>query len=110
MGLIVSIDRFRNRLQNHWNGCAVYKNRELLDLHPNQVSSLFLRIDVLYHERSSISFAVCRSNDPRATMAEQFPRPTKTYRASTYPAISPTRPELKLYGQTVLITGGGMAR
>lgn len=35
-----------------------------------------------------------------------FKRPTKTYRASPYPAISPTKPENNLTGQTVLITGG----
>ena len=35
-----------------------------------------------------------------------FPRPTKDYHDSSYPAISPSRPELKLNGKTVLITGG----
>ncbi|KAF2161590.1 hypothetical protein M409DRAFT_58983 [Zasmidium cellare ATCC 36951] len=35
-----------------------------------------------------------------------LPRPTKTYHTTTYPSISPTRPELSLAGKTVLITGG----
>lgn len=35
-----------------------------------------------------------------------FPRPTKEYHSSAYPAISPSRPELSLNGKTVLITGG----
>ena len=35
-----------------------------------------------------------------------FPRPTKEYHDSSYPAISPTKPELSLKGKTVLITGG----
>jgi NAD(P)-dependent dehydrogenase (short-subunit alcohol dehydrogenase family) len=35
-----------------------------------------------------------------------FPRPTKEYHNSAYPAISPSRDELSLKGKTVLITGG----
>ena len=35
-----------------------------------------------------------------------FPRPTKEYHSSAYPAISPLRDELNLKGETVLITGG----
>lgn len=35
-----------------------------------------------------------------------FPRPTKEYHSSAYPAISPSRSELGLKGKTVLITGG----
>lgn len=32
---------------------------------------------------------------------------TPTFHYSTYPSISPTRPELSLKGKTVLVTGGG---
>ena len=32
---------------------------------------------------------------------------TNTYHHSSYPAISPARPELSVAGKTVLITGGG---
>ena len=36
-----------------------------------------------------------------------FPSFTKTRHSSTYPAISPSRPELSLKGKSVVITGGG---
>lgn len=36
-----------------------------------------------------------------------FPAPTKTYRSTAYPTISPSRPELSQKGKTVVITGGG---
>lgn len=35
-----------------------------------------------------------------------LPRPTKGFHSSSYPAISPSRPELNLKGKTILITGG----
>ncbi|KAF4625894.1 hypothetical protein G7Y89_g12268 [Cudoniella acicularis] len=37
-----------------------------------------------------------------------FPSFTKTWHTSTYPSISPTRPELSLLGKTAVITGGGI--
>lgn len=37
-----------------------------------------------------------------------FPSMTKTWRNAPYPSIDPTRPELSVKGQTVVITGGGM--
>jgi NAD(P)-dependent dehydrogenase (short-subunit alcohol dehydrogenase family) len=40
-------------------------------------------------------------------MAAPFPSPTKTWRTTTYPALSPTRPELSAKGKSVFITGGG---
>ncbi|KAK0658096.1 hypothetical protein B0T16DRAFT_363431 [Cercophora newfieldiana] len=40
-------------------------------------------------------------------MAAPFPSPTATWHNTTYPALSPTRPELSAKGKTVLITGGG---
>lgn len=40
-------------------------------------------------------------------MATPFPSPTSTWHSNTYPALSPTRPELSAKGKTVLITGGG---
>jgi NAD(P)-dependent dehydrogenase (short-subunit alcohol dehydrogenase family) len=36
-----------------------------------------------------------------------FPSYTKVWHKSSYPAISPTRPELSLVGKTAIITGGG---
>jgi NAD(P)-dependent dehydrogenase (short-subunit alcohol dehydrogenase family) len=36
-----------------------------------------------------------------------FPAPTKTFHTTTYPSISPTRPELTQRGRRVAITGGG---
>lgn len=36
-----------------------------------------------------------------------FPSYTKTFHNTSYPAISPTRPELSTAGKVVLITGGG---
>jgi NAD(P)-dependent dehydrogenase (short-subunit alcohol dehydrogenase family) len=39
--------------------------------------------------------------------AAPFPTPTKTWHNTTYPSLSPTRPELSAKGKTVLITGGG---
>ncbi|KAF2004704.1 NAD(P)-binding protein [Amniculicola lignicola CBS 123094] len=36
-----------------------------------------------------------------------FPSPTAVYHDTTYPALSPSRPELSAEGKTVLITGGG---
>jgi NAD(P)-dependent dehydrogenase (short-subunit alcohol dehydrogenase family) len=36
-----------------------------------------------------------------------FPSYTKVWHKSSYPAISPTRPELSLVGKTAVITGGG---
>lgn len=36
-----------------------------------------------------------------------FPSPTSTWHTESYPAISPTRPELSAKGKTVLVTGGG---
>ncbi|EKG20436.1 Short-chain dehydrogenase/reductase SDR [Macrophomina phaseolina MS6] len=36
-----------------------------------------------------------------------LPTYTKTFHTTTYPSISPTRPELSLAGKTILITGGG---
>jgi NAD(P)-dependent dehydrogenase (short-subunit alcohol dehydrogenase family) len=45
---------------------------------------------------------------PTTTMKQPpFPSPTITWHDNTYPAISPTRPELSAKGKTVLITGGG---
>ncbi|PVH83208.1 oxidoreductase [Cadophora sp. DSE1049] len=40
-------------------------------------------------------------------MAAPFPSPTPTWHDNTYPALSPSRPELSTKGKTVLITGGG---
>jgi NAD(P)-dependent dehydrogenase (short-subunit alcohol dehydrogenase family) len=37
----------------------------------------------------------------------EFPPYTKTFHNKSYPAISPTRPELSTAGKVVLITGGG---
>lgn len=38
----------------------------------------------------------------------EFPNtPTKTYHKATYPALSPTRPELSAKGKSIVITGGG---
>ncbi|KAK3684555.1 hypothetical protein LTR37_020158 [Vermiconidia calcicola] len=39
-------------------------------------------------------------------MFSGFPRPTKQFHGKSYPAISPSRPELSVKGQTVMITGG----
>lgn len=36
-----------------------------------------------------------------------FPSPTATWHDTTYPSLSPSRPELSVKGKTVLITGGG---
>ena len=36
-----------------------------------------------------------------------FPSPTPTWRNTTYPSLSPIRPELSAKGKTVVITGGG---
>jgi NAD(P)-dependent dehydrogenase (short-subunit alcohol dehydrogenase family) len=36
-----------------------------------------------------------------------FPSPTKAFHRTTYPAISPKRPELVAKGKTIVITGGG---
>ncbi|KEY68303.1 hypothetical protein S7711_07050 [Stachybotrys chartarum IBT 7711] len=40
-------------------------------------------------------------------MAAPFPSLTKTWHTNTYPAISPTRPEVSAVDKTVFITGGG---
>ncbi|KAL5003764.1 hypothetical protein BDV10DRAFT_198821 [Aspergillus recurvatus] len=40
-------------------------------------------------------------------MAPPFPSATRTWHSTSYPSISPTRPELSASGKTVLITGGG---
>ncbi|KAL4872389.1 hypothetical protein BDV12DRAFT_162119 [Aspergillus spectabilis] len=40
-------------------------------------------------------------------MARPFPSATKKWHSTTYPSISPTRPELSAAGKTILITGGG---
>jgi NAD(P)-dependent dehydrogenase (short-subunit alcohol dehydrogenase family) len=37
-----------------------------------------------------------------------FPSPTKTWHNTSYPSISPTRPELSAKGKVVFITGGGI--
>jgi NAD(P)-dependent dehydrogenase (short-subunit alcohol dehydrogenase family) len=37
----------------------------------------------------------------------EFPSPTKTWHTTSYPSISPTRPELSVTGKAILITGGG---
>jgi NAD(P)-dependent dehydrogenase (short-subunit alcohol dehydrogenase family) len=39
--------------------------------------------------------------------AAPFPSPTKKWHDKSYPAISPTRPELSAKGKTVVVTGGG---
>ncbi|KAF2491247.1 oxidoreductase [Lophium mytilinum] len=36
-----------------------------------------------------------------------YPSPTPTWHTTTYPSISPTRPELSAKGKSVLVTGGG---
>ena len=43
---------------------------------------------------------------PPINLGLGVPRPTKEYHDSSYPAISPSKPELSLKGKTVLITGG----
>lgn len=40
-------------------------------------------------------------------MKAPFPSPTKTWHDTTYPSVSPTRPELSATGKTIVITGGG---
>ncbi|KAF2278342.1 NAD(P)-binding protein [Westerdykella ornata] len=40
-------------------------------------------------------------------MAAPFPAPVPTWHTTTYPALSPTRPELSVKGKTVVVTGGG---
>lgn len=40
-------------------------------------------------------------------MAAPFPSPTAKWHTTTYPTLSPTRPELSAKGKTVVITGGG---
>lgn len=40
-------------------------------------------------------------------MTAPFPSPTAKWHTTTYPTLSPTRPELSANGKTVLITGGG---
>ncbi|KAK4442927.1 hypothetical protein QBC34DRAFT_362866 [Podospora aff. communis PSN243] len=40
-------------------------------------------------------------------MTAPFPSPTATWHKTTYPALSPSRPELSAAGKNVLITGGG---
>jgi NAD(P)-dependent dehydrogenase (short-subunit alcohol dehydrogenase family) len=40
-------------------------------------------------------------------MAAPFPSPTAKWHDTTYPSLSPTRPELSAKGKTILITGGG---
>jgi NAD(P)-dependent dehydrogenase (short-subunit alcohol dehydrogenase family) len=40
-------------------------------------------------------------------MAAPFPSFTPTYHQTSYPGISPTRPELSTKGKTVVVTGGG---
>ncbi|EED15916.1 3-oxoacyl-[acyl-carrier-protein] reductase, putative [Talaromyces stipitatus ATCC 10500] len=40
-------------------------------------------------------------------MAAPFPSPTAKWHTTTYPTLSPARPELSAKGRTVLITGGG---
>lgn len=37
-----------------------------------------------------------------------FPSPTKTWHNTSYPSISPTRPQLSADGKVILITGGGI--
>jgi NAD(P)-dependent dehydrogenase (short-subunit alcohol dehydrogenase family) len=41
------------------------------------------------------------------TTAANWPSFIKTWHKSSYPGISPTRPEISLTGKTVIITGGG---
>ncbi|KAF2099058.1 NAD(P)-binding protein [Rhizodiscina lignyota] len=41
-------------------------------------------------------------------MRTPFPSLTETWHSSSYPAISPSRPELFVKGRTVLVTGGGV--
>ncbi|PSN74875.1 NAD(P)-binding protein [Corynespora cassiicola Philippines] len=36
-----------------------------------------------------------------------FPSPTSAFHSTTYPSLSPTRPELSAKGKSILITGGG---
>ncbi|KAJ5574344.1 oxidoreductase [Penicillium hispanicum] len=36
-----------------------------------------------------------------------FPSPTSVWHTTTYPSLSPTRPELSAKGKTVVVTGGG---
>ncbi|KAL4741336.1 hypothetical protein BDV11DRAFT_213333 [Aspergillus similis] len=40
-------------------------------------------------------------------MAPPFPSATRRWHSTSYPSISPTRPELSASGKTILITGGG---
>uniref|UniRef100_A0A093XJ73 Glucose 1-dehydrogenase 2 n=1 Tax=Talaromyces marneffei PM1 TaxID=1077442 RepID=A0A093XJ73_TALMA len=40
-------------------------------------------------------------------MAGFFPSPTAKWHTTTYPTLSPTRPELSAKGKTVVVTGGG---
>lgn len=40
-------------------------------------------------------------------MAAPFPSPTAKWHTTTYPTLSPTRPELSAKGKTIVITGGG---
>lgn len=40
-------------------------------------------------------------------MVAPFPSPTSTWHSTTYPSLSPTRPELSAKGKTVVVTGGG---
>ncbi|KAL4819286.1 hypothetical protein BDW67DRAFT_182234 [Aspergillus spinulosporus] len=40
-------------------------------------------------------------------MAAPFPSATRSWHSTSYPSISPTRPELSARGKTILITGGG---
>ncbi|EXJ89797.1 hypothetical protein A1O3_02864 [Capronia epimyces CBS 606.96] len=42
-----------------------------------------------------------------STVPAPFPSPTATWHNTTYPSLSPTRPELSAKGKTVIITGGG---
>ena len=40
-------------------------------------------------------------------MTAPFPSPTFTWHSTTYPSLSPSRPELSASGKTVIVTGGG---
>lgn len=54
-----------------------------------------------------INFLVLESSPTQISNIMAFPSLTKTWHSDTYPAISPSRPELSAKGKVVAITGGG---
>ena len=71
---------------------------DYLDISSKVFSSRALKEEITGHISDSLKFTI---------MKPPFPAPITNWHNDTYPAITPTRPEVLALGKTIIITGGG---